>query len=101
MATKSQSTRKKTPTKKAPVKKTAPARSTTSTRVRTKRAEAMQSFKVSKPEESFFTFRITRQTFYWIILMIAVVACTLWILKLQSDVNELYDQIQLLTEAPR
>lgn len=100
MATKSQSTRKKAPAKKTTTKKATPARSTASTRVRTKRAKAMQSFKVTTPDESFFTFRITKQTVYWIILMVAVAACTLWILKLQSDVNELYDQIQLLS-SPR
>ena len=39
------------------------------------------------------SFNITIQTVYWLILGAVVILFTMWILRLQADVEEIYDQI--------
>lgn len=59
----------------------------------TKKAPEMKSFRVAKEETPFFTFRLTKQTVYWLILSAVVIAFTLWLLKLQSDIQDIYNNI--------
>lgn len=95
-ATKKPATRKKPTTKKTTGAKAAPARApkkTTTTRVSTKRAPKMESFKVAKPDQQFMTFRITRQTVYWLILSAVVLALGFWVIDLNNKVQAIYDQI--------
>ena len=89
---------KKAPAKKAPVKKAATAKAThnkTVVRRTTKAATSadMRSFRASRPAEPFFTFRITHQTFYWLVLAIIVVGLGVWVLSISIKVQHIYDQI--------
>lgn len=76
----------KSPTKKANTKKT-----------RAKKAP-VKSRPVALTHESasdFMTFRFTKQTLYWAVLGAVVLLFTVWILKLQSDIQAIYDQIEI------
>ena len=77
---------KKTPTKKATTKR-APAK---------KSAAKRQSAAIALTPESgdFMTFRLTRQTVYWLVLGTVVVLFSIWILRLQSEVQSIYDKIE-------
>ncbi|NCU37508.1 hypothetical protein EOL96_00370 [Candidatus Saccharibacteria bacterium] len=88
MAT-SKKSAKKTVTKKAPAKS---AKKTTVKRV-SKPAPAMRSFAVSAPDEPFFTFRITHQTLYWLILSLMVLALGAWVMVISARVQQIYDTI--------
>lgn len=116
----------KKPTAKAPAKKTtakaaakttsravtakaAPRKSTSSKTSTVRRAPAkkqsskqqaaVRSFRIDRSAQpSFTTFRITRQTVYWIFLVAFIVFVQLWILKLQMDVVNLLDAQQLSLE---
>lgn len=105
MATTKKTTVKKTAAKKAPVskvsaKKSAPVKRAVSRRTRV--AEAMRSFRVYREPVPFTTFKITRQTVYWIVLVAFIIFVQLWIIKLQVEVANLIDQQQqassLITE---
>lgn len=88
MATKKSATKKPTP-KRAP---SARKRTTTKT-TRKKKVAPVQSFRVSKEQTPFVTFSATKETLYWIVLGIVVVAFATWIIKLQNDIQVLYDRI--------
>lgn len=91
-------TAKKTPAKKAVATKTtakkAPAKATKQD------STGYRSFKVSTPTQSFTTFKITRQTVYWVILIAFIIFVQLWILKLQIEVTSLLEtqQTELMNE---
>lgn len=65
----------------------------------TKKAPEMKSFRVAKESTPFLTFRLTKQTIYWLILSAVVVAFTLWLLKLQSDIQDIYNNIDANSSA--
>ena len=79
---------KKTPVKKASPKKSS-SKAATTKRTPAKKTVPMQSFRVYKNKESFTTFKITRQTVYWTILLAFIIITQLWILKIQLDIVEL------------
>lgn len=94
---------KKTPTKKAPVKKAAPkrapAKSTSATKVhRVSRPvkSDMQSLRCVPRDEPFMTFRINRQTIYWLILGAMVISLATWVLAISIEVQNIYDQVDVL-----
>src|SRR5688572_3977656 len=59
-----------------------------------KRGQApMRSFVLTKDTPPFFSFRITHQTFYWILLCGIVLALGIWVVVLNTRVQTLYDQI--------
>jgi len=84
--TATKSTPKKAVTKKSPV-------STKSTKATPK--TGYKSFKVSQNASPFTSFRVTRQTFYWIILVAFIIFVQLWILKLHIEVAALLEQQQI------
>lgn len=91
-------TTKKATTRKQPKKasvKRAAAKPVNKTIVRTKKMDAstMRSFHASAPEVPFFTFRISHQTFYWLILAVIVVGLAAWVLSISIQVQHIYDQI--------
>jgi cell division protein FtsL len=43
------------------------------------------------------TFRVTRQTVYWLVLSLVIILFTLWLTRLQADIQDLYDQIDANT----
>lgn len=97
-------TTKKTVSTKSPVKKSAPKKTTAKKSAPRAKAAAkdpsFQSFKVAENQPPFSTFKITRQTVYWIILVSFIVLAQLWIIKLQVEVATLLDiqQQELLFE---
>ncbi len=83
---------KKTVSKKAPIKKKSTAKV-----VKTKKASASNNTSsyvgLRAEDQSFMTFRVTRQTVYWLVLGAVVVLFAVWIMKLQADVQSIYDEI--------
>jgi len=86
--------------KKAPVKRAA-AKPVSKTTVRTKKAPVpeMRSFRAARVSEPFFTFRITHQTFYWLILAVLVVGLAAWVMSISIKVQHIYDQIDATNQA--
>lgn len=58
-----------------------------------KKPVAMRSFHVSKDVKPFTAFKITRQTFYWAVLLTFIIVIQLWLLKIQMDISNLTDVI--------
>ena len=91
-APKSSTTTKKASSKKAPSKgKQGRASSPSSKKATSKKDSAVRSFHLTPETQAFTTFRITRQTIYWIILAAFIIFVQLWILKLQIEVATLLD----------
>lgn len=86
--------KKASPVKKAPAKKPAAKAKSKATSAKKPVVTTFQSFRPSRPVEPFFTFRITRQTVYWLILSVIVVALAAWVLQLSARVQAMYDQIE-------
>ncbi len=107
MATTKKPAAKKTSAKSAPAKST--VKKTVATKSAPKKAAAKKStkksassatanytsFKVTKNNTPFTTFKVTRQTFYWIILVAFIIFVQLWILKLHIEVAGLLEQQQI------
>jgi hypothetical protein len=76
----------------APRKKSA-TKSTAKKKVTAKRAA--QGYKTLQlaDNKSFFTFKITKQTVYWTILVAFIIFMQLWILKVQLDVVQATDNL--------
>lgn len=69
---------------KAPVRK----RSTS------KKAAEMKSFRLYKESpQDFRSFKVTRQTVYWSILLTVIIVTQLWILKIQMEIAELTNSL--------
>lgn len=73
---------------KKSVKKTI-KKAPTHKRTTAKKTSEMKSFRLYKDTEEFTTFRVTRQTVYWSILLLVVIITQLWILKIQMEIAEL------------
>ncbi len=82
---------KKTLAKKPAVKATAAKKPAAKKAAPVKKQPSMQSFRVYDEKIPFKSFRITRQTVYWIILLCVIIFVQLWILKLQYEVVNLLD----------
>lgn len=105
MATKKPAPKKTTTARKATTaKKTSTTKKATTSKRRptVRRAAAkpkkpaVRSFRCSAETDPFMTLKITKQTIYWLIIAVAAIAFTLWIMKLQGDINDLYDQIETI-----
>ena len=83
---------KKVAPKKVISKSTA-AKKPVSKKTAAKKAPAMQSFRVYKNVQPFNSFRVTRQTVYWIILLACIVVTQVYLLKIQMDIADLTDII--------
>lgn len=92
MATK-KTTAKKSPVKKASAPRKSAAKKSTKRRSVASRVSLRNHIGLQPEESSFFTFRITKQTLYWLVLGAVVIMFTLWLTKLQSDIQDLYDQV--------
>ena len=53
----------------------------------------MVSFRRANAETPFLTLRFTKQTVYWLVICAMAIVFTAWILKLQSDIEGIYDSI--------
>lgn len=93
--TKSTSTSKSaSATSKTSAQKKAPA----AKKVSAKKQPKMQSFKLAKEPEPFMYFKITDQTIYWLIIAVMSITFVLWILKVQTDIDALYTQIEYMQQ---
>lgn len=88
VASRAATTKSKAPTAKKTVKQTTGKRSTK------KANAALRSFHLAQDQSPFTTFKITRQTVYWVILVAFIVFAQLWIIKLQVDVANLIETQQ-------
>lgn len=84
---------KKAPAKKAPTKKT--ARVAAKKPSASKKPVAMKSFRLAPDVKPFVSVSLTRQTAYWTILLLFVIAMQLWILKIQMDIVTLTNGISM------
>ena len=48
-------------------------------------------------EQSFFEFKITQQTLYWMVLGLVSIIFAIWIVSLDSRIQKLYDEIDAST----
>ena len=55
----------------------------------------LRSFRRSRPTTPFFTFKVTNQTVYWLILSLFVLGLGVWVTYLNVKVQRIYDQIDL------
>lgn len=94
----STATAKRTTAKKTAAKKTSVTKSTTKSSSAKKKAPQMQSLKLAPETEDFMSTKLTIQTVYWIIISLLSLTFVLWILTLQTDINNLYDQIETLQQ---
>ena len=94
-ASKAKAAAKKPAVKRAPAK----SRSATSVKRVSTAPASVRSFRPAKPDEPFFTFRITHQTVYWLILAVIVVSLAAWVLSISIKVQNIYDQIDATTRA--
>jgi len=93
VAKSTKATKKAAPRKKPASKKTAPKKASA------KKSAELKSFKLAKGE-SFFEFKISRQTVYWTILIAFIIVMQLWILKVQLEVMNATDALnQQLVES--
>lgn len=83
---------KKTDASKPIAKSSAPKKAVAS------RATKMQSLKLAPETEDFMSLKVSMQTAYWVILCLLSLAFALWILTVQADINNLYDQIETLQQ---
>jgi len=73
-------TKTATVTKKPVAKKTVAKISTT-------KPAAMKSFKVYRDGASFREFKISRQTVYWIVLLLVIISLQLWVISIQLQIE--------------
>lgn len=58
---------------------------------KSKKEPPMKSFRLSREYLPFITFKITKQTLYWSVLLIIIFILELWILSIQLDVIRVTD----------
>ena len=94
-AKKKPATTKKTTAKKPVTKSKAPKKVISkASSVKTPKAPVVKSFRKCPEARPFMTFKITQETVYWLIICVSVFALGTWILKVQHDVMDLYDQVE-------
>ena len=57
------------------------------------KAAEVKSFKRCSEQQPFMTLKFTNQTIYWLIICVMAFTLGTWILKVQHDVLDLYDQV--------
>lgn len=57
-----------------------------------------QSFRPSREATPFMTFTFTRQSLYWLILSVLVLALGAWVMYLNVQIQDIYDQVELNTQ---
>ena len=80
---------KKTPaaTKATVAAKKPVARKKTPSKAVAAKAE-MKSFKVYRDGNSFKQFKISRQTVYWVILLLVIISLQLWVISMQLQIAD-------------
>lgn len=79
---------KKSTSKKAPTKK-----KSTVKRSKTQSSSALGTVRLQPETKPFMTFQLTKETIYWVVLGAVVILFTIWLMRLQMDIQSLYDDI--------
>lgn len=58
----------------------------------------IRSFTISDDRPPFMTFRITQQTFYWVVIGALILALGIWVLTLTIKLQQVYDEIDMLQQ---
>lgn len=96
--------KKSSPKTTKPAVKRAPAKARATTKVTKKssaaQSKSLRSFRPHRTSrEAFFTFRVTRQTLYWLILTGIVLLLGIWVMSISIKVQQIYDQIDASNES--
>lgn len=75
--------------------KRGPSKPTKTTTMRVKSIAPKRAAAKTTPSSTFFTFRATHETLYWLVLGVVVVLMGIWVLTLTIRVQNLYDQIEI------
>ena len=62
--------------------------------VKPKRVVKVEDFKVAKEPAPFMTFKLTQQTFYWLMLLLLIFALAIWVLDIQLQTTEIINSIE-------
>jgi hypothetical protein len=54
-----------------------------------------KSFKITKEKVPFVTYQITEQTILWIVLLVYIMALSIWILNIQMDTLRIIEKINV------
>lgn len=81
-------------TKKAPVKKKTTAKTTAKKKSAATKTPNYETLKLTKKDVPFFKTNLTVQTFYWTIIAFLILILGLWIINLQYEVQNLYNQLE-------
>lgn len=77
-------------TKKSPTKKPARAAS-----ARAKQTKTTVKNKKATQKREFMSFTPTLETLYWLVLGVIIIIFTIWIMNLQANIQNIYDQINI------
>ena len=58
----------------------------------------IRSLRIEKETEPFMRFCITKDTIYWIVIAIISIVFISWIYTVQSDLNDLYRQVEKMRQ---
>jgi len=85
----------KKPVKKTVAKKTTakPVRKVTSKKTKVAKVAPYESFKLGKESQPFWTFNVTTQTKYWIILLSIITVLQIWIILQGLDAVKVIDSL--------
>lgn len=88
------------PAKKKPAAKKSATKKSTARKSTAKPAARSSKSSVSVSSDSqFLQARFTEQTIYWVIIGVAVLALATWVLSLQTQLDEMYNQIELTSQS--
>lgn len=87
-------TAKKVTAKKTAPKKTIPKKSKV---IKKSKVVTPKSFAVSRESVPFFTFKITDQTVYWLILLVLIFALGIWVINIQINISDIVNEVNRLT----
>lgn len=63
---------------------------------RSKKSIKIEDFRISRESSPFMTFKITQQTFYWLMLLLLIFALALWVLTIQIQTMDIINSIETL-----
>jgi hypothetical protein len=81
---------KKTTSKKAPTKKKSTVKRASA---KTRSTAVLGPIRIQPETQEFMTFRLTKETVYWLVLGAVVILFTIWLMRLQMDIQALYDDV--------
>jgi uncharacterized protein HemX len=90
-------TKSTTTTVRKSTPKAAPKTASKST-AKTQPVVAEQSFRLASEKVPFMTFNFTIQSAYWLVLSVIILGLGAWVMYLNVQIQNIYDQIDLNTQ---